>query len=508
MARWLVVFLLCFLSPLLSAQEAASQQLDLKPEASPLLVGEKVPGENGRHPEDIIGAVCVIRHGDKLVMMSEVITRKLSLPGGYIDTGDTPEQAARREALEETGIDVTVSDLIQYRGRAAIYSCVAKTPILVSSFRDYTGHLIVASWFSKHFATEIERVYLIDPQDVSAKAYRYAEDAELLPLWLEKTPNSEVLVYSDLSDQVNFLHQLELVLIKGFQQGVSQWPQPLQNMFEGMMFLMNLPGEPWFVAVLLVAIAGFFGPKALIEFLFVLILASFTSSLLKYGIASPRPSVIIPELQKINAYGFGFPSGHTLLATLLWGIFWHVLLRVVKAPYKWLITFGICIMIAGQAVARVWYGVHFISDTIMSVMLGLVIVALVIVWRGDESNQYHRLLMTKWFWLFITMVVGIVASFTLVPSHAYLFAGMLGVFLTCDYVAKQPVRARKVQCQQGFLHSVVIALGFALLAWTVNFVASLSTVSLLVLAIKGVGAMIVTVWLVGSTTYLHCKYQK
>lgn len=122
---------------------------------------------------DIVGAVCVIRHDNKMIMLSEVITKKMSLPGGYIDKGDTPRQAAVREALEETGINVKVVDLLQYRGRAAIYSCVAESPILVSSFKDKTGYPIVASWLAKHYAKEVRRVYLIDPDSIDPEEYRY-----------------------------------------------------------------------------------------------------------------------------------------------------------------------------------------------------------------------------------------------------------------------------------------------------------------------------------------------
>ncbi|MCV5752727.1 NUDIX hydrolase, partial [Escherichia coli] len=44
----------------------------------------------------IKGALCVVRADDKLVLVHELLTNKLSLPGGTIIDGESPEIAAQR----------------------------------------------------------------------------------------------------------------------------------------------------------------------------------------------------------------------------------------------------------------------------------------------------------------------------------------------------------------------------------------------------------------------------
>ena len=47
-------------------------------------------------------------------------TRQLDIPGGHIETGETPEQAVERETFEETGVKVKVQKLVAH-GKVTIH---------------------------------------------------------------------------------------------------------------------------------------------------------------------------------------------------------------------------------------------------------------------------------------------------------------------------------------------------------------------------------------------------
>ncbi len=457
---------------------------------------------NEQADKHVVGAVCVIRVDDKLVMLSEVITKKISLPGGYIEPNTTPEESAIREALEETGIKVEIAHLIQQRERALIYACVAQDPILVSTTKDSLGFAIVESWFAEHFGKEVRRVYLISPDELKASDYRFPNDKPLLKKWLAVTPESAVDYYSDLSDRVNLLHQLELQLISQFQHWVKSWPQTQQSIFETTIAVLNLPGEVGFIAFLLVVSAVMFGTKGVLRLSIILLSVTFISSVLKLSIGSPRPFYIVPALKQASAYGFSFPSGHTLIATVLWGLAWYylthkrgLLVMFLLLPVAYFLAFG-------QAVARVWYGVHFITDTMASLILGTGMVAIYIAWLNAENNALDDCIMSKWFWLSLSLFVGFIASFSHAPDHVYLFSVLLGIFLGLDYVSWEPLK-RPLKVGQIIFTAGLFALGAGVIAWVTNWFACQSSVSLIVLSIRSLGCFLAGIWLLTGTTLIR-----
>ncbi len=100
--------------------------------------------------------------------------------------------------------------------------------------------------------------------------------------------------------------------------------------------------------------------------------------LLKYSLHIPRPEVVPGA-----ADSFAFPSGHTLWAMVLYGFLAIMVARGTSLRWRWLPYSLAGLLISAVALSRLYLGMHWLSDVLGSITLGL-------SWISILGIAYHR----------------------------------------------------------------------------------------------------------------------
>lgn len=107
--------------------------------------------------------------------------------------------------------------------------------------------------------------------------------------------------------------------------------------------------------------------------------------LLKYLVQIPRPNSGVPGLD-----AYAFPSSHVMRVTVIYGFLSVLIARAVSARWRWLPYTVTGLAIACVAISRLYLGVHWLSDVLGSLTLGLVWVAgLGIAYRRHTEVETH-----------------------------------------------------------------------------------------------------------------------
>jgi 8-oxo-dGTP diphosphatase len=61
-------------------------------------------------PNYTVGALCLLEHDGKVLMLRQHHREGWTLPGGLVDRGETADQAVRREVMEETGLSIEAAE--------------------------------------------------------------------------------------------------------------------------------------------------------------------------------------------------------------------------------------------------------------------------------------------------------------------------------------------------------------------------------------------------------------
>ena len=119
-------------------------------------------------------ATVLVGDSSKLLMVQRSYGEekgRWALPGGYVEQGEVVEEAAAREALEETGLKVTITGLV------GLFS-VSGRPIVVAAYgaRAVGGGLTTESW-------EIDGAGYFSVDDLPPLAF--PQDDRIIAQWVQ-----------------------------------------------------------------------------------------------------------------------------------------------------------------------------------------------------------------------------------------------------------------------------------------------------------------------------------
>lgn len=329
-------------------------------------------------------AVCVVKHQQQLLLVQDRVSSRYSLTGGYIDAGETPRQAALRELFEETGLrGRIIAELGPWR-RAVLFSCQTLEPI-----RAQTDSGFVSLLQAPNLGGEILNARLIAPSRLPDAQRRFPAQLDWLTPRLADIPDSPVLWLPDFSGEGNALHRMEVPLIQRLQGWIGTSAPWLDAS--------NLFGSAAFQLALLPLLLPLLGWPRLRQLLLAMLTLTLLVQLVKEGFGWPRPFHLDPALAQGSAQGFGMPSGHAASALLFWGL----LLRWYWPSGVWRGAVLALLLAALTGLARVWLGVHFLSDVAAGLLLGGLMLAI--------HPSFSGMAIRTWSWAGLTLAYALAA---------------------------------------------------------------------------------------------------
>jgi len=154
-------------------------------------------------------------------------------------------------------------------------------------------------------------------------------------------------------------------------RNLHDWVRHSPRLVTGLKVLTFFGSPVWFYVIVAVAVAWVWrsGHRRLAVFLLVTVLGGgVLDTVVKEVVSRARPSLVDPVA---SAHGKSFPSGHAMSSTIAYGALLLVFLPAIARRYRPFAIGGAIVLVGAICFSRLALGVHFITDVVGGVVLGL-----------------------------------------------------------------------------------------------------------------------------------------
>ncbi len=152
------------------------------------------------------------------------------------------------------------------------------------------------------------------------------------------------------------------------------------------------------------SLASTLGTIFLLVFIAVFFLKKKMFSVFKYVICNVGIGIVLMQILKIiigrvrpawkwiTQGGFSYPSGHTITSVLLYGTLILLVSKKVKGNLKKPLIIILTIMILLTGLSRIYFGVHYLTDVVASLILGSIILIISnMIMERDFNNDKNKI---------------------------------------------------------------------------------------------------------------------
>ncbi|USD66494.1 NUDIX domain-containing protein [Vibrio sp. SCSIO 43136] len=356
------------------------------------------------------GALCLIAtDNSQVVMLREVLTGKLSLPGGTIEAGEDPKLAAQRETWEETGLVVTVGDEAYRNEKAIYYDCVSDSEVIAYTTQTEHGHYLVPAWFAPHFGIEMNQVMLANPDYV--EDYRYSYHLYHIKKAIPDLTHHKVRFIEHASEAAPSLYAAQLPYLVVLQDFVLQ--------SEGLKFvviLLDALASPVLLLVAMIVLYSKFSKAEATMVAFAVSIVSLLALVAQVGLSIARPWAYMPSLQtSVVDLGFGAPSLATAVMVTLFGLSYRLYAEArLVSP--------MLVIVLLQGFASIILGNQFFLDIVLGAVLGGLVVWHFVRTQAKVGSKFKRLFESSMIWWALSALCVVLVVMWQRPEFAFWLA--------------------------------------------------------------------------------------